>query len=652
MTTLSTHDTKRSEDTRARIGVLSELPREWSALVARPARRRRRRTAARWSTAAPSTCCGRRSPGPGRDDGPIAADRLTEYLTKAMREAKNRTTWTAPDEAYEAAVLDAARQALERPRRRRAVRRLGAAHPAGGAGRDARHQARPADAAGRRRRLPGHRGARRRRWSTRTTGGRSTLDGAGRPARAARRRRRRRATWPTRSCWSPPGRCGCDATCRRRSSDPTPASCRSRTPPGNALTYARTVAGEPARRGRRDPARRRARPARRLGGPHASRCPTAPWHDVLTDRRGRRRRRRGRRRCSTGCPSRCWCGRRHERDARVWAPSARARRPRRSASSPSPPVRRRTAGGPSTGDLPHGTDYAFSVDGGPPRPDPRSAWQPAGRARRRAACSTPAALRVDGRGVGRASTCAATSSTSCTSARSRREGTLAPPSTTSTSSSRSASTSSSSCRSRRSTACTAGATTASARYAVHEPYGGPAALQEFVDEAHARGLGGLPRRRAQPPGPVRQLPRRVRPVLHRRPPHAVGRRGQPRRRRARRGPPLDLRQRAALVPRLPRRRPAPRRRARAARRLAAAPARAAVRRGRRAVRRRSAARCRSIAESDLNDPISVTPDGRRRLGHDRRSGPTTCTTRSTRWSRASGTATTSTSARPRCCARR
>jgi len=29
-------------------------------------------------------------------------------------------------------------------------------------------------------------------------------------------------------------------------------------------------------------------------------------------------------------------------------------------------------------DLPHGTDYAFSLDGGPPRPDPRSAWQPAG----------------------------------------------------------------------------------------------------------------------------------------------------------------------------------------------------------------------------------------------------------------------------------
>ena len=49
-----------------------------------------------------------------------------------------------------------------------------------------------------------------------------------------------------------------------------------------------------------------------------------------------------------------------------------------------------------------------------------------------------------------------------------------------------------------------------APYAVHEPYGGPAALQRFVDAAHARGLGGLPRRGLQPPRPGRELPRRVR----------------------------------------------------------------------------------------------------------------------------------------------
>ncbi|RHA41613.1 malto-oligosyltrehalose synthase [Cellulomonas rhizosphaerae] len=119
MTTLSTHDTKRSEDTRTRIGVLSELPREWSALVhdlrAASAPYRSGLVDGRteyllWQTIA-GTWCGH---------GPIEADRLTAYLTKAMREAKDRTTWTAPDEAYEAAVLDAARQALEDP----AVREL------------------------------------------------------------------------------------------------------------------------------------------------------------------------------------------------------------------------------------------------------------------------------------------------------------------------------------------------------------------------------------------------------------------------------------------------------------------------------------------------------------------------------------------------
>jgi len=114
MTTLSTHDTKRGEDTRARLGVLSELPREWSALV-----EELRRTSAPyrgtlldgrteyllWQTLA----------GTWTDDGPIEEDRLVEYLTKAVREAKSRTSWTAPDDAYEQAVLSTARQARTDP---------------------------------------------------------------------------------------------------------------------------------------------------------------------------------------------------------------------------------------------------------------------------------------------------------------------------------------------------------------------------------------------------------------------------------------------------------------------------------------------------------------------------------------------------------
>ncbi|GHS86785.1 malto-oligosyltrehalose synthase [Actinomycetota bacterium] len=111
MTTLSTHDTKRSEDTRSRIGVLSELPVEWSTLLGRlralsaPYRSALldgRTENLLWQTLA----------GTWTADGPLAADRLTAYLIKAAREAKDRTTWTAPDEAYEAAVLDAATHAL------------------------------------------------------------------------------------------------------------------------------------------------------------------------------------------------------------------------------------------------------------------------------------------------------------------------------------------------------------------------------------------------------------------------------------------------------------------------------------------------------------------------------------------------------------
>jgi (1->4)-alpha-D-glucan 1-alpha-D-glucosylmutase len=47
---------------------------------------------------------------------PIGAERLAAYLTKAMREAKRRTSWVAPDEEYEAAVLGLAARALDDPR--------------------------------------------------------------------------------------------------------------------------------------------------------------------------------------------------------------------------------------------------------------------------------------------------------------------------------------------------------------------------------------------------------------------------------------------------------------------------------------------------------------------------------------------------------
>ncbi|MEZ0165209.1 malto-oligosyltrehalose synthase [Kineococcus sp. LSe6-4] len=103
MTTLSTHDTKRSEDVRARLSVLSEFGEEWSTALAswrelaaehRDAELDARTELLVWQTVV----------GTWGAQGPIAADRLLAYLQKATREAKDHTTWTSPDEAYEAAV--------------------------------------------------------------------------------------------------------------------------------------------------------------------------------------------------------------------------------------------------------------------------------------------------------------------------------------------------------------------------------------------------------------------------------------------------------------------------------------------------------------------------------------------------------------------
>ncbi len=94
MTTLTTHDTKRSEDTRARMAVLAEVPAE----CARPSGGGPRGAG---STSRRSTCW------PGRRwsaTWPIEPSRLRDYLDKAAKEAKVRTSWTDHDEAFEADV--------------------------------------------------------------------------------------------------------------------------------------------------------------------------------------------------------------------------------------------------------------------------------------------------------------------------------------------------------------------------------------------------------------------------------------------------------------------------------------------------------------------------------------------------------------------
>src|SRR5206468_9412677 len=97
MLTLSTHDTKRSGDVRARLDVLSEIPGEWEAAVRRWAEHNDRY----------------RTQGyPDRNleylayqtlvsAWPIDGDRLTRFLQKAARAAKVHTSWSNPVAAYE-----------------------------------------------------------------------------------------------------------------------------------------------------------------------------------------------------------------------------------------------------------------------------------------------------------------------------------------------------------------------------------------------------------------------------------------------------------------------------------------------------------------------------------------------------------------------
>jgi (1->4)-alpha-D-glucan 1-alpha-D-glucosylmutase len=117
LSSMSTHDTKRSEDVRARINVLSEMPDEWREHVTR------------WGEINGSFRSevggvrGVRGPAPSRNDeyllyqtligawpvepeqpGEAFVERIQQYLTKAMREAKRFSSWTNPNEPYESAV--------------------------------------------------------------------------------------------------------------------------------------------------------------------------------------------------------------------------------------------------------------------------------------------------------------------------------------------------------------------------------------------------------------------------------------------------------------------------------------------------------------------------------------------------------------------
>jgi len=108
LTTLSTHDTKRQEDVRARLAVLAEWPQEWAHQVGEW------HGLARWLTDGAAAQATERAPEPDLEyltwqtlvgAWLIGGERLSEYLGKAMHEAKTRTSWTVPRAGYESAVL-------------------------------------------------------------------------------------------------------------------------------------------------------------------------------------------------------------------------------------------------------------------------------------------------------------------------------------------------------------------------------------------------------------------------------------------------------------------------------------------------------------------------------------------------------------------
>jgi len=113
MTTLSTHDTKRQEDVRARLAVLAEIPEQWSLRISQwHARAVTLRFFGRTAAAVdPDTECLLWQTLVGA--WPMGPTRLAAYLTKAIREAGRRTSWTQPDQEYEAAVLGLAARALD-----------------------------------------------------------------------------------------------------------------------------------------------------------------------------------------------------------------------------------------------------------------------------------------------------------------------------------------------------------------------------------------------------------------------------------------------------------------------------------------------------------------------------------------------------------
>jgi (1->4)-alpha-D-glucan 1-alpha-D-glucosylmutase len=108
----ATHDTKRGEDARVRINVLSEVPDEWEKLV-----NQWKEINKQYLTRGKDGCMPTANdeyfiyqtligvyPITGKQEDNLP-ERLKEYMIKVVREAKVNTSWAAPNEEYENAVI-------------------------------------------------------------------------------------------------------------------------------------------------------------------------------------------------------------------------------------------------------------------------------------------------------------------------------------------------------------------------------------------------------------------------------------------------------------------------------------------------------------------------------------------------------------------
>jgi len=107
----STHDTKRAEDVRARLNVLSEIPELWEQAVLR------------WSA---MNACRRQDEYPDRNGEyfyyytlvgawPLSEERVLAYMEKATREAKEHTDWSKPNAGYDQALKRFISESLHDP---------------------------------------------------------------------------------------------------------------------------------------------------------------------------------------------------------------------------------------------------------------------------------------------------------------------------------------------------------------------------------------------------------------------------------------------------------------------------------------------------------------------------------------------------------